>query len=56
MKIVSDCFNFVTTILSYHIKFNNYAYLTKTAPKFRFAGTFSMNELIKDFETFRKHL
>ena len=23
MKIVSDCFNFVTTMLSYHIKFIN---------------------------------
>ena len=23
MKIASDCFNFVTTILSYHIKFIN---------------------------------
>ena len=37
MKIVSDCFNFVTTMLSYHIKFINvldthvyfiYVYLT----------------------------
>ena len=53
MKIVSDCFNFVTTMLSYHIKFKNYVYLTGTAPKFRFRGTFSKNELIKDFEKFQ---
>ena len=54
MKIVSDCFNFVTTMLSYHIKFKNYVYLTETAPKFRFWGTFSKNVLIKDFYKFRK--
>ena len=23
MKIISDCFNFVTSILGYHIKFKN---------------------------------
>ena len=47
MKIVSDCFNFVTTILSYHIKLINvldthvyfiYAYLTMAAPRFWFGG------------------
>ena len=54
MKIVSDCFNFVTTMLSYHIKFKNYVYLTGTAPKFRFWGIFSKNVLIKDFLKFRK--
>ena len=41
MKIVSDYFNFVTTMLSYHIKFKNvldthvyfiYVYLTGAAP------------------------
>ena len=37
MKIVSDCFNFVTTMLSY-IKFKNYVYLTKAEPKFWFGG------------------
>ena len=37
MKIVSDCFNFVTTMLSY-IKFKNYVYLTRAAPKFWFWG------------------
>ena len=37
MKIVSACFNFVTTMLSY-IKFKNYVYLTGTAPKFWFGG------------------
>ena len=47
MKIVSDCFNFVTTMLSYHIKFINvldthvyfiYVYLTVAAPRFWFEG------------------
>ena len=38
MKIVSDCFNFVTTMLSYHIKFKNYVYLKGAAPKFWFWG------------------
>ena len=37
MKIVSDCFNSVTTMLSY-IKFKNYVYLTGAAPKFWFGG------------------
>ena len=39
MKIVSDCFNFVTSMLSY-IKFKNYkyVYLTGAAPKFWFGG------------------
>ena len=50
MKIVSDCVNFVTTMLSYHIMFKNYVYLTGTAPKFRFWGTFSKNVLIKDLK------
>ena len=49
MKIVSDCFNFVTTMLSYHIKFKNYVYLTGTMPKFLFWETISKNVLIKDF-------
>ena len=35
MKIVSDYFNFVTTMLSY-IKFKNYVYLKGAAPKFWF--------------------
>ena len=56
MKIVSDCFNFVTTMLSYHIKFKNYVYLTGTAPKFRFWGTFSKNVLIEDFLKISKNL
>ena len=43
MKIVSDCINFVTTMLSYHIKFINvlnihgyfiYVYLTMATPRF----------------------
>ena len=43
MKFVSDCFNFVTTMLSYHIKFTNvldthvyftYVYLTVAAQRF----------------------
>ena len=47
MKIVSDCFNFVTTMLSYHIKFINlldthvyflYVYLTVAAPRFGLGG------------------
>ena len=47
MKIVSDCFNFVTTMLSYHIKFINvldthvyfiYVYPTVAAPRFWFGG------------------
>ena len=42
MKIVSDCFNFVTTMLSYHIKFinvlDNHVYLTVAAPRFWFGG------------------
>ena len=46
MKIVSDCFNFVATMLSYHIKFINvldthvyfiYVYLT-VAPRFWLGG------------------
>ena len=44
MKIVSDYIKF-----SYHIKFKNYVYLTVTAPKFRYLGTFTKNVLIKDF-------
>ena len=45
MKIVSDCFNFVTTMLSYHIKLKNllnthvyftYDYLTGAATGFWF--------------------
>ena len=47
MKIVSDCFNFVTTMLSFHIKFINvldtpvyfiYVYLTVAALRFWFGG------------------
>ena len=47
MKIISDCFNFVTTMLSNHIKFKNvldtyvyciYVYLTEAAPGFWFGG------------------
>ena len=38
MKIVSDCFNFVTTMLSYHIKFKIYVYLKEAATKFWFGG------------------
>ena len=56
MKIVSSCFNFVTTMLSYHIKFKNYVYLTGTAPKFRFWWTFSKNVLIKILQTFEKFI
>ena len=38
MKIVSDCFNFVKTMLSY-IKFKKLClYLTGAAPKFWFGG------------------
>ena len=37
MKIVSDCFNFVTTMLSY-IKFKNYMSISGAAPKFWFWG------------------
>ena len=54
MKIVSDCFNFVTTMLNYHIKFKNvldthvykyfiYVYLTGAAPKFWFVGNIGQN-------------
>ena len=47
MKIVTDCFNFVTIMLSYHIKLINvldthvyfiYVYLTVAAPRFWFGG------------------
>ena len=38
MKIVSDYFNFVTIMLSYHIKFKNYVNLKGAAPKFWFGG------------------
>ena len=47
MKIVSDCFNFITTMSRYNIKFKNvldthdyfiYVYLTGAAPGFWFGG------------------
>ena len=54
MQIVSDCFNFVTTMLSYHIKFKNvldthvyeyfiYVYLTGAALGFWFGGDIGQN-------------
>ena len=50
MKIVSECFNFVTTMLSYHIKFKNYVYLYRNSAKISVLGTFSKNLLIKDLK------
>ena len=47
MKILGNCFNFITTMLSYHIKFLNvfdthvyfmYVYLTEATPRFLFVG------------------
>ena len=49
MKIISDCFNFVTIVLSYHIKFKtvldthvyfiySYVYLTGATPGFGSRG------------------
>ena len=53
MKIVSDCFNFVTTMLSYHIKFINvldtvyfiYVYPTVAAPRFWFGGRRTLDKI-----------
>ena len=71
MKIVSDCFNFVTTMLNYLIKFKNvldthvykyfiYVYLTGAAPGFWFVGNIHQEcthqRLLKNFEKFIKHL
>ena len=56
MKMVSDCFNFVTTMLSYHIKFINvldtrvyfiYVYLTEAAPRFWFGGRKNIRQNFK---------
>ena len=54
MKIVCDCFSFVTTMLSYNIKFKNvldtnryeffiFVYLTMAATKFWFGGNSEQN-------------
>ena len=54
MKIFSDCFNFVTTMLSYHIQFINvldtnvyfiYVYLTVAAPRFWFKGRGTLDKI-----------
>ena len=51
--MASDCFNFVTTMLNYHIKFINvldthvyfiYVYLTVAAPRFWFGRRGNINQ------------
>ena len=58
MKIVSDCFNFVTTILSYHIKFKN-CLSHRNGAKISVLGDIQQeytNQRLKAFEKFIKTL
>ena len=50
MKIVSDCFNFVTTILSYLIKFKIMSISQERGQNFGSGVIFSKNVLIKDLK------
>ena len=53
MKIVSDCFNFVTTILSYHIKFKIMSISQERRQNFGSGGQSARMYSSKTFKTFK---